>query len=133
MKRITIEHKGYLPSVNHMYGRGPFGSVYLKPEGKLVKQSVLDSVNETLTPDVELGYELEVYGNWYNKGKAKTHIKRKDTNNLVKLIVDACCEAIGVDDSQIFKERQEKKESNEPGFKMEIYELTEDEKRSIRS
>lgn len=118
---VTIEYSGKLPSINHMYGRNKWGGMYLKSPGVALKKAVVLSTKGKLPVDVEVGYELVVYGNWYNKSeKAKTRIKKRDSNNLVKLIVDACCDALGIDDSQIFRE-QVVKEQGEEGFRVRFY------------
>lgn len=121
MQEVVIEFKGKLPSVNHMYGRNPWGSMYLKPEGKAIKQEIFWSTKHKLPRDVEIGYELVIRGNWYNATKSKTRIKKRDSNNLVKLIIDACCEALDIDDSQIFEEKVTKQESNNEGFSARFF------------
>jgi len=127
-QKITIEYSGRLPSVNHMYGRNPWGSTYLKEEAKALKRYVAASLpfNERLELDREIGYKLQIRANWYNAKNSKTRIKKRDSNNLVKLIIDACCEAIGIDDSQIFNEfvqKVQESDSAKEGFKIELFEL----------
>lgn len=123
MDEVVIEYQGKLPSVNHMYGRNPWGSVYLKAEGKALKNYISWTAKGKLPTDREIGYEMVVRGNWYNAKSSKTRIKKRDSNNLVKLIVDACCEAIGVDDSQIFSERVTKQQSKTEGFSIRFFVL----------
>lgn len=105
-----------------MYGRNPWGSTYLKPEGKALKEYIFWNTKEKMPKDTEIGYELIVRGSWYNKSKnAKTRIKKRDANNLIKLIVDACCDALEIDDSQIFKESVQKHDSPNEGFSIRFY------------
>jgi Holliday junction resolvase RusA-like endonuclease len=108
-----------------MYGQGRWGGRYLKPDGKALKAIVAATTIGKLPTDVEVGYTLLIFGNWYNTTKkSKTRIKKRDANNLVKLIVDAACEAVGIDDSQIFDERVRKvQDSTREGFEMKIYTL----------
>lgn len=133
-KPIKLEYWGVLPSVNHMYGRRPNGALYLKEDGKALKQAVMLTNKERFPKDVEVGYNLKVFGIWHNPGAGKRYkdpktkeyriverIKRRDSNNLVKLIVDACSEAIGIDDKQIFHEKVMKVESETEGFEIEFY------------
>ena len=120
-REIIIEYRGKLPSVNHMYGRNKWGHIYLKPEGKALKDTIFWNTKGKLPQDAEVGYELVIRGNWYNKTGAKTRIKKRDSNNLVKLIIDACCEAIGIDDSQIFVEQLEKHQSQNEGFSVRFF------------
>jgi Holliday junction resolvase RusA-like endonuclease len=122
-QEVEIEYKGKLPSVNHMYGRNPWGSTYLKPEGKALKQQIYWTNKEKLPRDVEIGYELVIRGQWYNAKTAKTKIKKRDSNNLIKLIIDACCEALDIDDSQIFQEQVVKQHSVNEGFTVKFFVL----------
>lgn len=125
-QHVTIEYTGKLPSVNHMYGYNKFGGMYLKAEGKRIKDEIIFKNGATIPQDQEVGYTLVVYGNWYNKSKTrKTRIKKRDSNNLLKLILDACCEAVGIDDSQIFEEHVYKKQSETEGFRIELFTISE--------
>lgn len=117
--RYVIEFWGHLPSVNHLYGQR-FGKMYLKKEGKEIKECIVEKYRAQMPLDQEIGYVLEIHGNWYNKG-GKTRIKKRDSNNLLKLILDACTEALGIDDSQIFREEIKKVQSTREGFKIEFY------------
>lgn len=119
---ITIEYRGNkMLSINHLYGRNQWGDMYLKSEGRALKNElVFNYGNKRMRQDTELGYSLEIYGNWYNEKKAKTKIKKKDSNNLLKLILDGVCEALDIDDSQFFSEHIVKVQSDQPGFKIEI-------------
>lgn len=101
-----------------MYGRGAWGRMFMKPEGVLFKRNItIMASGQSLPKDVEIGYELIISATWYNATKsAKTHIKKRDTNNLYKIILDACCAAIGIDDSQLFEERAKKVHSDTEGF-----------------
>ncbi len=124
-QEVVIEYNGKLPSVNHMYGRNPWGSMYLKPEGKALKDQIYWTTKEKLPIDVEVGYEMVIRGNWYNAAKSKTKIKKRDSNNLIKLIIDGCCEALGIDDSQIFSERTIKQQSTNEGFTIRFFVITD--------
>lgn len=127
MKPVIIEYTGKLPSVNHMYGRNPLGGMYLKAGGKAVKALVKAMTKERMQKDVEIGYRLEITANWYNRDKkSKTRIKKRDSNNLIKLILDAACEAVEIEDSQVFDESIRKVQSYDSakeGFKIELFEL----------
>lgn len=125
---VVIEYSGKLPSVNHMYGRNAWGGLYLKKEGKALKAFVAASVShrDKMEKDREMGYKLQISANWYNRPSSKTRIKKRDSNNLIKLIIDACCEALEIEDSQIFHEQVQKinnPDAAKEGFKIEIYEL----------
>lgn len=118
---VVIEYRGKLPSVNHMYGRNKWGGLYLKEEGRKLKDQIMFATNKKLPRDIEIGYELVIRAGWYNIGKSKTRIKKRDSNNLIKLIVDACCEALDIDDSQIFDEHVTKQQSKTEGFAVRFY------------
>lgn len=121
MDKVVVQYTGKIPSVNHVYGTNRQGYRYLTREGKNFKKVVALLTRGNLPVDVELGYKLTIMGNWYNKAHAKTRIKKRDTNNMVKLILDACCDAMGIDDSQIFEEHIYKVQSETEGFVLEMY------------
>jgi Holliday junction resolvase RusA-like endonuclease len=134
-KEANIKFTGHLPSVNHMYGRN--GSrTFLKAEGKAIKAFIAHATSIRMERDLEVGYKIDIFANWYNKDAGKkrkdpktgeykvtNRIKPRDTNNLIKLILDACCEALEIDDKQIFREKINKIQSDTEGFEIDFFTL----------
>jgi len=74
--------------------------VYLSPAGHMYKNKVkLHMPPMEFPPNAFFEVSLRFYGNWFFKnGK----VKRADVQNLIKILIDALFERIGVDDSRIF-------------------------------
>ena len=108
-----------------MYGRSRNGGMYMKPEWVRYKRQIALMTSSQMQANTELGYKLELYAGWYTKGK-DSHIKKRDSNNMLKLILDAVCEALQIDDSQFFEESIVKKHSNVEQFIITVYELGPD-------
>ena len=122
--KYFIKYEGKIPSRNHAYGRSRWGVDYLKPEGKKMKLLIYRAYRgKTMELDTKVGYTLTVFGNWMNKPGAKTNIKKRDMDNLLKLIQDSCCDALSIDDSQIFEMSIKKDQSDTEGFEIEFYYL----------
>ncbi len=91
------------PSVNHYWKVRRGGGRYITAEGeafkKIVKYAVLYS-GIKIKPELFLKLEINfISSRWITK---KGTVALKDCDNLVKCAQDSVCEALGINDSQIF-------------------------------
>lgn len=123
--KVTIEYIGKIPSVNSVYGRNPWGGLYTKAVGVKLKSTIAYMYNNVrMNPSVELGYHLDVYAPFYNASKdAKSIFKKRDTDNMLKVILDSVCDALHINDTQFFETSQRKIHSKNEKFIIKIYEL----------
>ena len=127
----------YPPSVNRAYATTRGGRRLLTAEGKLYKQSIRDVIGQRysgVTPElsrlgeVPLALTIKLYTRVENKGwsegKAKNRYKRVDVSNRVKLLEDALFEALGVDDSLVFRLVVEKINSDDERVHVNLQEVS---------
>lgn len=122
------------PSANKIYKKNKWGGLCLSKEAKNYESSVqritADPENFSRVCRLETGKEvaysvftslffpaLENAG-WYTVGadgerEAKSRYKRIDYDNRIKFMQDCLARAIGIDDCQIFKAGQEKRQDAE--------------------
>jgi hypothetical protein len=109
---ITIPIK--TPSINHLYGRNQWGSVYLKTEAKKLKKEIEESIHKSLgysfeeIKNVKLKVVTRIFENWFTK---EGNVKRVDVGNREKFLIDTVFEALGLDDKFIFEHTMEKIQS----------------------
>lgn len=127
--QINVDDRGRLtlraqlpmpPSDNKLYFNGPYGKRVLSTEGRRYKRKVSGLVataaagaSRDFQQNVPYEIRLTVYLERieYKTWTARRYIKT-DVGNRQKLIIDAITEAIGVDDSHIFKEVLIKKQGD---------------------
>ena len=86
------------PSVNHLYVTARHGRRVLSTEGRKYKQAVkadlvpLENAPEWLVLKIVLYMPLR-----YKNGK----VRRFDVSNRIKILEDALCEGMGIDDSRV--------------------------------
>jgi len=127
----------YPPSVNKAYATTRSGRRLLTSEGKLYKQSIRDVIGQkysAYTPELSglgdkpLCLTVKLYTRTENKGwsegKAKNRYKRVDVSNRVKLLEDALFEALGVDDSLVFRLVVEKIDSYDEYVHINLQEVS---------
>lgn len=127
--QISIDDRGRLtlraylpipPSDNKLYFTGQYGKRVLTTEGRRYKRKVAGlvataaaSARRDFRQNIPYEVRLTVY---LVRVQYKTWNKRRyiktDVGNRQKLIIDALTEAIGVDDSHVFKEVLTKKEGD---------------------
>ena len=93
------------PSINHLYGHTKFGSFYLKPEAKKLREKIREVVYKKkwiLPIDTKLSIGVEIHENWLTK---KGEVKIKDIANREKFLIDSIFEALGIDDKFIFEQK----------------------------
>jgi len=90
--------------------------IYLSDEGKAFKyQAKLYIPRTDFTEDDTLSVSVSYHSNWfYKNGK----IKRADSPNLDKLMIDTLFEAIGVDDSHLWQWSSQKVQEQDTRFTM---------------
>lgn len=111
MKSITVKIEGLPPSYNeHFKINYSFKEVYLSQEARDYKKRVKVSMPVMeVTEEDKLRITIMYNHNWhYQNGK----IRKKDVQNLDKLLIDAICEKLGCDDSQAFEIHLYKIQSN---------------------
>ena len=100
-------------STNKAYVTTRSGRRILSSKGKVYKQQVKDIIGQKLAlspnivPEGPLHLKilllfLEVENKGWSTGKAKNRYKKIDVSNRVKLLEDAICESLGIDDSMFF-------------------------------
>lgn len=89
------------PSVNSAYNvLYSFRRVELKPESKLFKSKVKTYVPTfKVNEGDKLDFTIEIASSWYYKNG---NMRKKDVHNMVKILVDAICEGLGIDDKHIW-------------------------------
>ena len=106
-------------SVNSLY-KINYGHrvVYLSPQGRMYKNKVkLHMPPMEFPPNAFFEVTLRFFGEWFFKnGK----VKRIDVQNLIKILLDALFERIGVDDSRIFGLAAFKEQSEEKKVEVRI-------------
>ena len=115
MKDLTFK----IPAIPPSYSKSlkinySFRHTYLSKEARdfvnLVKRYIPHC---TYTIDTLFSIDIEIHDNWYTKqGK----VKRKDVQNLDRLLIDAIFNKIGIDDSHIFVERISKVHNPKESF-----------------
>lgn len=78
------------PSVNHLYGRNKFGSVYLKKEGKLYKEKMIKRIKEEVKNQQWVKCEGEYL---FLNEVVFMNKKGRDSDNLKKLMQDCITES----------------------------------------
>lgn len=102
MKSVTFTIQGLPPSYNkHFKINYNFREVYLSDETKTFKTKVKFLIPQiTITEMDKLRVTIMYNHDWhYKNGK----IRKKDIQNLDKLLIDAIAERLGFDDSQFFE------------------------------
>ena len=120
------------PTTNSAYVSIKGGRRKLSTVGKVFKQQVKDSVarlfdlpgldgltNKPL--ELEITLYMPVINKGWSTGKAKFRYKRVDVSNRVKLLEDALCEALSIDDAQIVGLTIEKRDSLTTGTLVTLY------------
>ena len=105
MAKITLELP-YPPSINHYYGRGRSGQVYIKPKGKAYRKCVIWASLEVSCrgdwPNFRKGQPLSMSLIAYPPDK-----RRRDLDNILKALKDAMQHAhVYKDDCQIREYRE---------------------------
>lgn len=101
------------PSVNKLFTtiRDPeTGTIRraLTSNARKVRRLIRAMVGATLDPDALYELHIQVYlSAWTKTGK----VRRVDLTNRVKFLEDSVCEALGIDDSRIFRVLLEKHDS----------------------
>lgn len=79
------------PSINHLYGRNKFGSVYMKKEGKLYKEKAIKYIKEEATKQ---GWDKTPKGVYlYLDEIVYMNKSGRDSDNLKKLVQDVISES----------------------------------------
>lgn len=96
---------GYIESINKYLIPVGKGKVAMSPECKAFKQNVK---NQLFRSGVKINGDLK---SWFTLSCVvvfKTCFNRRDTNNCIKMLVDAVCEYFGLNDNKIFNEQYTK-------------------------
>ena len=51
-------------------------------------------------PSMFLRFDISIYDNWYTK---EGSVRKRDIQNLDKIIIDACCERLGIGDERVWE------------------------------
>jgi len=108
------------PSFNSLYGvDSRFGrvKVFLKSEGRQFKEKAKMFMPSSKIKFEKLRLEIGLFGKWFCKNKKP---KRKDLQNLEKILIDAIAEKYGFDDSLIFEKLTVKEESGSEAIKVTL-------------
>jgi len=107
---VEVRYGELPPSVNRLYTVRN-GRKILSGEAKRYKNKIKIDLLSQLIGYKHLGHNTPLsftydfyFSDMYNKGfpkSAKTLFKKKDVSNKIKLIEDAVCEVLDVDDSQV--------------------------------
>lgn len=121
------------PSANKIYRKNKWGGLCLSKEATLYKEKAKGVVSSPDTfpkicnfptgIETVYGFYMKLYfesvenEGWYitdNNGekRAKTRYKRIDYDNRIKFLQDCVASALGIDDCQIFKAEQEKRQDH---------------------
>lgn len=114
---LTI--KEFPPSANDLYFSSPRGGKAMTTKGKRFQRLVVDQIHREAGHKLaqfkaDQPYEILVmvfFPTIYNKGwpeKAQQRYKKRDADNLLKLLLDTISKAIGVDDANFLKVAVEK-------------------------
>lgn len=120
------------PSVNKLYYVRN-GRKALSSEGRALKEQmraaiVLSSASSAAASDLEnvpLQLELtfffeELENRGWSQKKTQTRYKKVDVSNRVKLVEDAVCEALGIDDSVFMSIHLSKQEGASRGVRVRV-------------
>jgi len=100
------------PSVNNYYGRTRTGSVFIKKEGKVFRETVVAALAEFVRDREPLTQRLQVWIEAYPPDR-----RRRDLDNIRKALFDALTHArIYEDDCLIDDDRCVRGEVSKPGF-----------------
>lgn len=78
-------------SINHLYGRNKFGSVYMKKEGKLYKEKMIKMIQEEVKKQNWIKAEVDVFV--FMDEVIYMNTKGRDSDNLKKLLQDSITES----------------------------------------
>lgn len=111
--KLTYTVPGLPPSYNQSFKIAfKLGSVYLSVDAKKYKQQVIIHTphwDVAYNKDLKLRIDLEFRANWYYKnGK----MKKKDIQNMDKLVIDAVFTKLGIDDSHVWYNSNSKVQSD---------------------
>ena len=101
MKELTFKVPMLPQSINSLYKINYAHRVmYMSDEGRMFKETVKKYMPpSSFPPDIKYSIKMFFHGNWkYKNGKNK----RADIQNLIKLLIDAVFEKLGVDDSYVY-------------------------------
>ena len=101
MNTVKFSVPGVPPSYNQSFKIAfKLKQVYLSPDAKRFKDKVMIHIPYFEIPDeAKITIIIKYHDNWYYKnGK----LKRKDVQNMDKLIIDAIFKRLGVDDSHVW-------------------------------
>ena len=75
--------------------------VYLSEEARNFKTAVKSFMPLwEVDPSVYLRFDISIYDNWYTK---EGSVRKRDIQNLDKIIIDACCERLGIGDERVWE------------------------------
>ena len=114
---LTINE--FPPSANDLYFSHPKGGKVMSQKGRSFQRRIIDQINQELGPRLhlfknDLAYEVRVtvfFPTILNKGwpgKAQQKYKKRDADNILKLLLDTISKAIGVDDANFLMVTVEK-------------------------
>jgi len=106
--------KEFPPSINKLYFNHPRGGKSVTTAGKAFQRRILYQIQQEHGPELVQfkpndPYDLTIemyFPEIYNKGWPKTaqqRFKRRDADNLLKLLLDTLSRAIGVDDANFLR------------------------------
>lgn len=127
MIEIEFDYRATL-SVNHVYWHR--NNKIMKQEARTLRARIQSDMkaNKELQEDMhllhgdykegKLAVKIEIGESWFTK---QNTIRRKDISNREKFFIDSVFEALGLDDSQIFRIELEKVDSEKEFTKIEIW------------
>lgn len=121
---LKIRLSEFPPSINKLYVSLPRFGKAMSQEGKRFKRVVLAQMQEEWGPDLvkvdpNTAYEVEIYVYFpliINKGwpeTAQQKYKKRDADNLLKLLLDTLADAMGIDDANFLRITVEKLENRD--------------------